>query len=184
MDSSNPSDSSGALPQVHPGDPQVGVPRRFGVGSLLVVTAFFALLLGTMSTCGWPPPLLGSAAVFFVVIGVSQATLFKGKDPRRASILAGLAFGVVVLWGYTLCVLCYEASGPLPFGAVLASLCVATLVGALLGGIAGYVAGGLLAGVFLVMKRIESLRDQPIRIPAWPMLIRGVALGSATFLFA
>ena len=83
--------------------PPVGVPRRFGVGSLLAVTAAFAVLLGIVRWLAgiWlgetgsaeTAAIMAWLIVFFAVVGVSQAVLFGGKKPRLASLLAGAVMG-------------------------------------------------------------------------------------------
>jgi len=137
------------------------VPRRFGVGSLLVVTAFFAVLLGGMSALGAHPVVLAVMMGFFLIVGLAQAILFRGKDPRAASVVAGGAlFGLVPLVGVCIGVIMNGVS--LDELLMLPVLLLLLGFNAILGGVAGYLAGVLLAGVFLVMERLDAWIHGPV----------------------
>lgn len=129
----------------------VGVPRRFGVGSLLVVTAAFAILLGAMKSLQVDPIVMGLVAAFIAVVGAGQAVLFGGKVRRTASMIAGMLFPLVV--GFPVFVYAVVARGRLSgyeFGIAFVSI----LPWCVLGVPAGYVAGVLAAGVFLAIERV------------------------------
>ncbi len=130
--------------------PIAGVPRRFSVGKLMLITAFFAVLFGLMSCLSVPTWVFVTVAVFVAVIGLAQAILYSGKEPRRASVVAGGAVGALTYVGFALAVLISEGLGGIE-GALLILLCVAFLApaGAIAGGVLGYVAGCLVAGLFL-----------------------------------
>ena len=159
---------------------QTGVPRRFGVGVMLLITTMYAVLFSAIklmivqSLPGAPTTTVAAAeAVFFVVIvgyftmiGLSQALLYKGRNPRRASIvtsmvLAGLVTlvggigglvvevlqeGVVVL----LLVLLFS-----PLILLAAAACVA------IGGLVGYLVGRMIAGTFLLLNRVQPPLEDP-----------------------
>ena len=129
----------------------VGVPRRFGVGSLLVVTAAFAILLGAMKSLQVDPIVMGLVAAFIAVVGAGQAVLFGGKAPRKASMVAGMLFPLVV--GFLVFVYAVVARGRLSgfeFGEFFVNIVLLCVLGMPL----GYVAGGLAAGVFLAIERV------------------------------
>ncbi len=160
---------------------QTGVPRRFGVGGMLLITTMYAVLFSAIKlmivqSLPGPAPtttVAAAEAVFFVVIvgyftmiGLSQALLYKGRNPRRASIvtsmvLAGLVTlvggigglvvevlreGVVVL----LLVLLFS-----PLILLAAAACVA------IGGLVGYLVGGMIAGTFLLLNRVQPPLEDP-----------------------
>ena len=94
-----------------------------------------------------------SIALFFTVIGVVQAVLFKGRNPRRASIVtgAGLGFllsvigvGYMVWWSHSI----YPTR---LIGIVIFVVGLYTFIGAIF----GYLAGGLIAGVFLLLNKLQ-----------------------------
>lgn len=132
------------------GDPYA-VPRRFGVGAILVVTTCFALLFGGLQFVGAPRTVPVVIAAFLVVVAIAQALLFGGRRPRAASVTVGI---VVSLIG---CVIhLVVAAGAVRSGGVAPLLhwllqpfysWLELLAGALL----GYVAGGIVSGVFLVI---------------------------------
>ena len=78
--------------------PQVGMPRRFGIGTLMTITVFFALLFGILKMLCVTPIVFIAIVAFIVVVAVCQALLYGGKNPRRASFIAG----VVMYWVATL----------------------------------------------------------------------------------
>ncbi len=118
--------------------PPVGVPRRFGIGTLLVVTVAYALLFALLKTLQIPVIPFATIVGFVTLIGLGQAVLFRGQQPRRASYLTGagiwLLLSLVFRWSL------------LTPGAAVGILVEAIAFG----GMFGYVAGCLIAGVFLV----------------------------------
>lgn len=68
---------------------EAGVPRRFGVGILLVIATMYAVLFAIMRTLAFPPAAFVLIALFFTGVGLGQMLLFKGKRPRRASVIVG-----------------------------------------------------------------------------------------------
>lgn len=133
--------------------PGAGVPRRFSLGRLMLITAFFAVLFGLLSWLDAPPVVFVVVGVFVTVVGLAQAILYSGKKPRKASVVAGSAVGVVVsmIW----CVFLVFAVGGRPrIGGFLCwfPLWIAFCAG--VGAVLGYVAGCLIASVFLG-KRVD-----------------------------
>lgn len=133
-----------------------GVPRRFSLGRLMMITAFFAVLFGLLSWLDAHPILFVVVAVFVTVVGLAQAILYSGKKPRKASVVAGSAVCALVsmIW----CLSLLFAVGVRPGIGNVISLAfffaVATVFWAGVGGVFGYLAGCLIAGVFLG-KRVD-----------------------------
>jgi hypothetical protein len=125
-----------------------GVPSRFGIGTLLVVTAAYGLLLTLLrSLLDWDPRAIAWFVVFVSLIGAGQMLLFGSRRPRQASLITGaIALPMIVILTFVL-----HVGGHSPPDALLCSLCSATLFGAP----AGYLAGGVVAGVFLVMDAVQ-----------------------------
>lgn len=125
-----------------------GVPRRFGLGVVFLLTAMGAVLFSTLRLFSAPPEAILVIAAFFVVVWFGQAFLFKGSEPRYASIVAGACFMSILVIGASV----YErivkgASLLSPSDAIMAFL---------FGALFGYLAGLLIAGVFLVLELVQS----------------------------
>jgi hypothetical protein len=140
---------------------QTGVPRRFGVAALLVIVTMYAVLFAAMQTVQTlvhqrDPLLFVMVAIFVTGVGLSQAVFFKGHNPRKASVLTGIVLAapmtLVALLRRPLIdrsafiealvvVFCYVLSG---FGAL-----------------AGYLVGGAIAGVFLLLNKVQPPLDDP-----------------------
>ena len=122
-----------------------GVPRRFGIGTILVITTAFGLLLALLRALGAHPVLVAFVVALVSLIGAGQMLLFGGKRPCAASIVVGM--------------------GGLPFLTVVATLIDGSNLRrvdpsvwmrfTLLGAIVGYVIGSGVASVFLFMDAIE-----------------------------
>jgi hypothetical protein len=139
---------------------QVGMPRQFGIGTMLVLTTLFALLFGILKT--YNAHLIEFVVVSSFVAGIlaCQALLFRGKNPRLASIVGGVIMYAlicaVLLWFYSrsaghsfFFLAQYEAI----FWSVVSSLFV--------GGPLGYVVGCFVAAIFLVRKEPENAAPPP-----------------------
>jgi apolipoprotein N-acyltransferase len=131
-----------------------GVPRRFGVGKLLMMTALFSVLFGILQILMMPPIVFFVLIFFSVGVGAAQAILYQGKQPRRASVLAGAIFGATAA-PLSLFALMWEHGVPLEYEVLLGFL-AASIVGALPGAAFGYVAGCLIAGLFLIKEREDA----------------------------
>ena len=162
---------------------QTGVPRRFGIGAMMVITTMYAVLFAVLQCA--PPDLFSTLAMLFsyrrpsaaaaetarivlfatvamfvTVVGVSQAVLFKGRNPRRASILTGMVLGLLITavvavlrwryWGYGSINLTWRW---------IVLFIVSTILSAICGAIAGYLAGGATAGVFLLLNKVQPPLD-------------------------
>ena len=132
-----------------PGDlVDAGVPRRFGLDKLMIITAFYAVLFALMSWLGAHPIVFVVVAMFFTGVGLAQAFLYSGNKPRKASIVAGsvlcasipVATMVAGLW---------LGRGNFDIFMFIARYAVLAAVLALVGGLLGYVTGCLIASIFL-----------------------------------
>jgi hypothetical protein len=131
---------------------EAGVPRQFGIGILLVITTMFAVLFAMLQGLGAPPLAFAGIAVFFGAVGLGQMLLFKGKRPRRASVIVGACFLPCLLLG-TIVIEMFEERRVVPdFFTGLLLFLIWSPVGALF----GYLAGLLIAGVFLVIDMLKK----------------------------
>jgi hypothetical protein len=132
-----------------PNPPPVGMPRRFGIATLMILTAVFALLFGVLKMLAMPPEGFACITFFVVAIAVSQAVLFKGKDSRGASIYSGVVvFYLIMLVVY----LTGDTNTRYDVRDMVFSIRGA-LVTLVIGGILGYVVGTFIAAIFLVHKQ-------------------------------
>ena len=118
------------------------VPKRFGVSGILGLTTGMALLFGFLRFLDAPPVVflfLGSMALVICIV-----QMFWGAVPRKASMAAGASlwpfFSVAAL-----------IAGDAPWEGVLCSAVFSVPIGAAL----GYIVGTCVAGIFLVMERID-----------------------------
>lgn len=133
------------------------VPRRFGVGTLLLFTTMYALLFGLMQAAGVPPVVPISLAALFTLVGLGQMLLFRGKRPRLASFLVGGAVSCLLALVNRLGMWLFYGT-PLDVWSAL-RIFFFLLPAFLWGGLLGYAAGCLLAGVFLLLKPFEKRRE-------------------------
>jgi hypothetical protein len=132
--------------------PQVGMPRRFSIGTLMILTVFFALLFGILKMCSVPPVVFIAITLFIAGVAVCQAVLYGGKNPRKASFVGGIAmYGLLTL--VAALVEGYRHGDMLR--AIELSPC-STIGVVIAGGSLGYIAGCLIAGVFLLRKEPDD----------------------------
>lgn len=125
-----------------------GVPRRFGVGGLLIISTMYAVLFAILRTLEVPPLDFVGVVLFFTAVGLGQMLLFKGQRPRRASMIVGACMfaGFIAFLDWT---------GIGPSRRTLS--CRAFEVeGAIIGAGYGYLAGVLIAGVFLLIDKARK----------------------------
>jgi hypothetical protein len=126
----------------------VGVTRRFSVGTFMIMTAFFGVLFAVMKMLNIHPIIFCCIAVFFAGIGVSQMALFGGNEPRMASWIAGFPLGFVCGLGGMIAVRVFYREH-----ASAVEIITVSFFTTVLGGPFGYAAGCLIAGIFLVRER-------------------------------
>ena len=129
------------------------VPRRFGLRSILVVTALFA---ATLSIIKWTAsPIEPFIFYFSLVVVVGGAQVVFERKPRLASIVAGSMFVAVMKFSVIAFHLDLHAvdkglfMGLLSEGKVIYSL--------LFGALYGYLTGTLLAGLYLVLDALQCV---------------------------
>ena len=61
-----------------------GVPRQYGVGTLLLITAMYAVLFSFLRCMHASEIVFALVAAFLTCVGLGQAILFKGKSPQAA----------------------------------------------------------------------------------------------------
>jgi hypothetical protein len=132
---------------------EVGAPRQFGIGTLLVITTMYAVLFAVMSRCA--PVDFFVTALFFTTVGLGQMLLFKGKRPRRASIIVGAcylpcAFIVELVRDQTLLLFADSIAGFVWF------LMFVPVAGAG----CGHMVGLLIAGVVLGIGKLRAPRSK------------------------
>lgn len=130
-----------------------GVPRRYGLDTILVVVTLFAVLFGLLTWTGLHPVLIGLFVLFIAGVGVSQAVFFGGKNPRLASVLGGLAMWILIGIG-AVAVASYRSGDRWPrpedfFCLLFGGVWFSPLL--------GYVAGTFVAGVFMILEWVEQL---------------------------
>jgi MFS family permease len=130
---------------------QFGVPRRFGIGTILVVIGAASVLLAFLVACGVPAPAVFSLVAFLALVALGQAILFRGTNPRLASIVSGAIICPV-----------YAIGAAVVFSTIVENArrrddlyCTAVAI-AILGSLFGYLAGGVVGGIFLIMDRWEQ----------------------------
>jgi hypothetical protein len=131
---------------------QVGVPRRFGIGTLMILTAAFAVLCSVLKVLGASPLAFVCVLGFVSCIAACQVLLFRGKNPRAASIVGGLTIGVLVGLSHV----GWRAYQGMFLPWILRELALMGFWCGLAGAIWGYLAGLLVATIFLVRKEPDD----------------------------
>lgn len=124
-----------------------GVPRRFGIGTILIVTAAYGVLLAILRLARWDPAAIFWALGFISAVGLGQMLLFNAKRPREASIVTGAIALPPAILGT---LLTYDTRPNNPMESFCGLVCAVPF-----GAVAGYLAGGVVAGVFLIMDAVE-----------------------------
>lgn len=159
-ESATPADAAvGGKPRRQP----IGVPRRFAVGTGLIIVTMYSVLFGVMTWLGANPIVFVIVAVFFTGVGAAQMFLFRGTRPRDASFVAGAALCPLILLTSILIASLLERPGLDVHDWLLlaAASPYLALVGIGTGILAGYLAGCLTAGVFFILDRIDKALHGP-----------------------
>jgi len=132
----------------------VGVPRRFGLQKVMLMITGYAVMFAGMTALGAHPITFVVIAVFFTGVATAQALLFGGRDPRKASIVAGLVLcPTIILGGMVIAQAWFGEDIPF-FG-----MCMFVFLGLIFGGPLGYMAGVFGAAVFLVQPEESKAHD-------------------------
>ena len=101
----------------------------------------YSIVFGITTALDWQPIVTITIVSYASVVGISQALLFGGRDPRLASGLAGslCMCGIVVIQQTII-------ESNTSFLGIANSL----LIGAFMGLIVGYLVGACVGGIFLV----------------------------------
>ena len=138
----------------------VGVPRRFSIGTMMILVTAFALLLGVLKSLGAPPPVFAIVSIFVVGIAASQSLLFKGKRPRLASIVGGMI--IICLFNlFDLAVRLIFHSQFFGPAAAVSFLVKTLMLSVVIGGVLGYLVGWFVASIFLVRKEPDDAEPMP-----------------------
>lgn len=119
------------------------VPKRFGLSALLALITALACLFGALRRLDTPPVIylfLGTE-----VMAICVAQMFYNAEPRRASMIAGAILMPIFLAGAA-----FFVPGP----DLSATVCM-IVPGILFGAFAGYLIGTCVAGIFLLMDKLE-----------------------------
>jgi hypothetical protein len=145
-----------------------GVTRRFSLATLMLMMAATSLLLAAMNALNVPAYATGAMILLCIATAIGQMFLFRGEDPRRASLIVG------AMCCPLLAIFMLKAGAAAKFqhpetGEVIAMVFVGLMFGAPL----GYAAGCVVAGVLLLMDLTESKlsRWRKVRQPEddlWP----------------
>ncbi len=144
-----------------PASDVASVPRRFGVGVLMILMTAFAVLFAGMRSVGARPEVFILVSGLFFAVTLGQILLFQGKRPREASLMAG---GVVFPLESLAMSLYYAPFNSVDPGFVAPMLCCSMVAGAPL----GYLAGCIVAGIFFVQERFRRRSVQPVKIELLP----------------
>jgi Clp amino terminal domain, pathogenicity island component len=126
----------------------VGVPRRFGMGILMLMVTLFAILFSIMTAAGVDPIVFIVISVLVLAVGFGQAILYRGRSPRLASIQVG---AVLVPLEVLVAVIV-----PLTTGQFFNELLACLFCSILLGPIVGYLAGCVTAGAFFFIDEYQK----------------------------
>lgn len=128
--------------------PGVGVPRRFGVGGMVVIVTMFGLLHGGLQWLRAPPLVFLGVAMFFAGMAVAQMVVRGGRNPRVASIVMGAMLWPAEVFLFVL----YLSYRDNRFGPHLGFAWVAAVMNIPIGAVLGYLCGCLVAGVVLLLE--------------------------------
>ena len=139
---------------------EVGVPRRFAISMLIVLTTIYGLLFRALTALQLPISVISILALFFTGVILSQAILFHGTRPRDASVYSGaiLAPLLVVLAALDSVTLGWTGWRPFAEGIGLPAAGAMMAWVVVIGGSFGYLLGALTASVFYGMRRWDHWR--------------------------
>ena len=143
------------------------VPRRFPIGTLLLLMAVFAVLLSALRTAGAHPAAIVFVAGFTLVVGLGQILLYHGNKPREASMMAGVVGWVIM----SIIVLVASAVSGVRSPEFSGMVCL-LLFGVFCAAPLGYITGCVLAGVFLVVNRARTGQWNQVREVEPPILAK------------
>lgn len=137
------------------------VPRRFGIGTMMVITACFAVFFSILKVAGAPWQVYLFIPLFVVGAGLGQVLLFRGRRPRTASVLAGIILGGVLSFvGAVIEGINSESNNGLPVSYFIEHWAISMLCpGLFLCSILGYLSGLVASALFLFCERKEQAEE-------------------------
>lgn len=138
---------------------EVGVPRRFSIGTIFVLLTLYGILFRLLVLLGAAANWTALICLFFGIVTVSQMMLFHGARPRAASLVSGMVACPLLLVAVAIDEMTSRWTGwtPLAGGGGLDRVdgfVSAILLLAMLGLPLGYMVGGTTAGVFYVLGKL------------------------------
>ena len=133
--------------------PQVGVPRRFGIGTMILLTVVFALLFGVLNRHDVLPAPFAYILILVAEVAACQVLLFKGNDPRAASIVGGSV--ITYLMSVVVCLT--TDFGPRDFTREMTFSFLGISLLLFIGAFLGYLVGSLITAIFWLYKKIAGI---------------------------
>ena len=141
--------------------PAAGVPRRFGMGILMLLMTLSAVLFSALRTVGAGVEFFAVISTMFAAVALGQLLLFRGRYPRAASIWVGSCF--FPLQAIALCLWMFYTTGYRSSSSLVELLVLSgvLLFSIPLGAAFGYLSGGLVGGVFLILDSVAKWQRSP-----------------------
>ncbi len=135
---------------------KAAVHRRFGIRTLLIITAMYGVLFGGLRYLQVSRSDFLLVVLFVTAIGLGQVLLFKGRHRLRASAIVGAILFPCIIVGI---MLNQRLNGKhfTPRYPFLVTCLLLMALGALL----GYLEGLVVTGLFLMAKRVRCWRVMP-----------------------
>ena len=137
------------------------MPRQFGVGPMMLLVTFYAIAFSMLRCLDAPPLSYAFVATFMAAVILGQIFLFHGKQPRKASVVAGLIVGCPTAMTVVYFLIARNASNPQWKDPAFVSLTIfyALLSFSLITAVAAggaYLFGCVVSGIFLVQHRLHT----------------------------
>ena len=136
---------------------EVGVPRRFSIGTLFVLLTIYCIMFRLLVLMNADATWTALVCLMFGAVTLGQMVLFQGLRPRAASIVAGAVACPAMLVGLAVDEISTRWSGWAPLAAGLNGpgiFAAALLLLAMVGSGLGYLVGCATGGVFYVIGKI------------------------------
>jgi hypothetical protein len=145
-------------PDSPPARRAVGMPRQYGVRTMLIITAIYAVFFALLASVEADPIFFIAPGIFLAGVGLAQMFFFRGTRPREASLLAG---SLLLTAGAAAAVAMMHIAGERGDGVLLWLVVAAPALGAAL----GYLVGAAIAGPFLLANRLRQRREAARHAP-------------------